>query len=143
MFGSVQKTVFGVTISPRTHGTLTRKKKDWWKTISAGSLLSPDAVWVSTEESGVSIYSTINQTFTESHTRTDRIESDFIRAIAVDGDNVCLGSADRGIRRYITTVDTWFKYTTAQGLGSVITLLCWLSMGGTFAWYLRARFGPI
>ena len=80
--------------------------------------LSPDAVWVGTEKSGVSKYSTINQTFTESHTRTDRIESDFIRAIAVDGDNVWFGSADRGIRRYITTVDTWFKYTTAQGLVS-------------------------
>ncbi|CAI8025970.1 Histidine kinase P4 [Geodia barretti] len=80
--------------------------------------LSPDAVWVGTEKSGVSKYSTINQTFTESHTRTDRIESDFIRAIAVDGDNVWFGSADRGLRRYITTVDTWFKYTTAQGLVS-------------------------
>ena len=80
--------------------------------------LSPDAVWVGTEKSGVSKYSTINQTFTESHTRTDRIESDFIRAIAVDGDNVWFGSADRGIRRYITTVDTWFRYTTAQGLVS-------------------------
>ena len=80
--------------------------------------LSPDAVWVGTEKSGVSKYSTINQTFTESHTRTDRIESDFIRAIAVDGDNVWFGSADRGIRRYITTVDTWFKYTTVQGLVS-------------------------
>ena len=80
--------------------------------------LSPDAVWVGTEKSGVSKYSTINQTFTESHTRTDRIESDFIRAIAVDGDNVWFGSADRGIRRYIATVDTWFKYTTTQGLVS-------------------------
>lgn len=80
--------------------------------------LSPDAVWVGTEKSGVSKYSTINQTFTESHTRTDRIESDFIRAIAVDGDNVWFGSEDRGLRRYITTVDTWFKYTTAQGLVS-------------------------
>ena len=104
------------------------KPKDAWNTYTteAGVVenhirciaLSPDAVWVGTEKSGVSKYSTINQTFTESHTRTDRIESDFIRAIAVDGDNVWFGSADRGIRRYITTVDTWFKYTTAQGLVS-------------------------
>ena len=104
------------------------KPKDAWNTYTKEEGLvenhiryiavSPDAVWVGTEKSGVSKYSTINQTFTESHTRTDRIESDFIRAIAVDGDNVWFGSADRGIRRYITTVDTWFKYTTAQGLVS-------------------------
>ena len=104
------------------------KPKDAWNTYTKEEglvenhirwiALSPDAVWVGTEKSGVSKYSTINQTFTESHTRTDRIESDFIRAIAVDGDNVWFGSADRGIRRYITTVDTWFKYTTAQGLVS-------------------------
>ena len=104
------------------------KPKDSWNTYTKEEglvenhiryiALSPDAVWVGTEKSGVSKYSTINQTFTESHTRTDRIESDFIRAIAVDGDNVWFGSADRGIRRYITTVDTWFKYTTAQGLVS-------------------------
>ena len=104
------------------------KPKDAWNTYTKEEglvenhirwiALSPDAVWVGTEKSGVSKYSTINQTFTESHTRTDRIESDFIRAIAVDGDNVWFGSADRGIRRYITTVDTWFKYTTVQGLVS-------------------------
>ena len=104
------------------------KPKDAWNTYTREEglvenhirwiALSPDAVWVGTEKSGVSKYSTINQTFTESHTRTDRIESDFIRAIAVDGDNVWFGLADRGIRRYITTVDTWFKYTTAQGLVS-------------------------
>lgn len=104
------------------------KPKDAWNTYTKEEglvenhiryiALSPDAVWVGTEKSGVSKYSTINQTFTESHTRTDRIESDFIRTIAVDGDNVWFGSADRGIRRYITTVDTWFKYTTAQGLVS-------------------------
>ena len=104
------------------------KPKDAWNTYTKEEglvenhirwiALSPDAVWVGTEKSGVSKYSTINQTFTESHTRTDLIESDFIRAIAVDGDNVWFGSADRGIRRYITTVDTWFKYTTAQGLVS-------------------------
>ena len=104
------------------------KPKDAWNTYTKEEglvenhirwiALSPDAVWVGTERSGVSKYSTINQTFTESHTRTDRIESDFIRAIAVDGDNVWFGLADRGIRRYITTVDTWFKYTTAQGLVS-------------------------
>ena len=104
------------------------KPKDAWNTYTKEEglvenhiryiALSSDAVWVGTEKSGVSKYSTINQTFTESHTRTDRIESDFIRAIAVDGDNVWFGSADRGIRRYITTVDTWFKYTTAQGLVS-------------------------
>ena len=104
------------------------KPKDAWNTYTTEEgvvenhirciALSPDAVWVGTEKSGVSKYSTINQTFTESHTRTDRIESDFIRAIAVDGDNVWFGSADRGIRRYITTVDTWFKYTTARGLVS-------------------------
>ena len=104
------------------------KPKDAWNTYTKEEglvenhiryiALSPDAVWVGTEKSGVSKYSTINQTFTESHTRTDRIESDFIRAIAVDGDNVWFGSADRGLRRYITTVDTWFKYTTAQGLVS-------------------------
>lgn len=104
------------------------KPKDAWNTYTEEEglvenhiryiALSADAVWVGTEKSGVSKYSTINQTFTESHTRTDRIESDFIRAIAVDGDNVWFGSADRGIRRYITTVDTWFKYTTAQGLVS-------------------------
>ncbi len=102
------------------------KPKDAWNTYTKEEglvenhirwiALSPDAVWVGTEKSGVSKFSTINQTFTESHTRTDLIESDFIRAIAVDGDNVWFGSADRGIRRYITTVDTWFKYTTAQGL---------------------------
>ena len=104
------------------------KPKDAWNTYTKEEglvenhiryiALSPDAVWVATEKSGVSKYSTINQTFIESHTRTDRIESDFIRAIAVDGDNVWFGSADRGVRRYITTVDTWFKYTTAQGLVS-------------------------
>ena len=102
------------------------KPKDAWNTYTKEEglvenhiryiALSPDAVWVGTEKSGVSKFSTINQTFTESHTRTDLIESDFIRVIAVDGDNVWFGSADRGIRRYITTVDTWFKYTTAQGL---------------------------
>ena len=104
------------------------KPKDAWNTYTKEEglvenrirciALSPDAVWVGTEQSGVSKYSTINQTFTESHTRTDRIESDFIRAIAIDGDNVWFGSADRGIRRYIVTVDTWFKYTTRQGLVS-------------------------
>ena len=104
------------------------KPKDAWNTYTKEEglvenhiryiALSSDAVWVGTEKSGVSKYSTINQTFTESHTRTDRIESDFIRAIAVDGDNVWFGSADRGIRRYIVTVDTWFKYTTMQGLVS-------------------------
>lgn len=104
------------------------KSKDAWNTYTKEEglvenhirwiALSPDAAWVGTEKSGVSKFSTINQTFTESHTRTDLIESDFIRAIAVDGDNVWFGSADRGIRRYITTVDTWLKYTTAQGLVS-------------------------
>ena len=104
------------------------KPKDAWNTYTKEEglvdnhirhiALSPDAVWVGTEKSGVSKYSTINQAFTESHTRTDLIESDYIRAIVVDGDNVWFGSADRGIRRYITTVDTWFKYTAAQGLVS-------------------------
>ena len=70
-----------------------------------------------TEKSGVSKYSTINQTFTESHTRTDRIESDFIRAIAVDGDNVWFGSADRGIRRYIVNGGYLVQVHDGAGLG--------------------------
>ena len=94
--------------------------------------LSQDAVWVGTEKSGVSKYSTTNQTFTESHSKTDLLESDFIEAIAVDGDNVWFGSADYGIRRYITVVDTWFKYTTAQGL--VSDHITWLEIDGREIW---------
>ena len=102
------------------------KPKDAWNTYTEEEglvenhvvciALSPDAVWVGTEKSGVSKFSIANQAFTESHTRTDVMESDFIEAIAVDGDNVWFGSADRGIRRYLTTVDTWLKYTTEGGL---------------------------
>ena len=111
-----------------TRGGLRRydKTKDAWNTYTEEEglvenhvvciALSPDAVWVGTEKSGVSKFSIANQTFTESHTRTDVLESDFIEAIVVDGDNVWFGSADRGIRRYLTTVDTWLKYTTEGGL---------------------------
>ena len=107
-----------------TRGGLRRydKTKDAWNTYTEEEglvenhvvciALSPDAVWVGTEKSGVSKFSIANQSFTESHTRTDVLESDFIEAIVVDGDNVWFGSADRGIRRYLTTVDTWFTYTT-------------------------------
>ena len=69
--------------------------------------LSPDAVWVGTRNSGVSRFSIAHQAFTESHDKTTVLESDYIKTIVVDGDNVWFGSADGGIRRYLTTVDTW------------------------------------
>ena len=37
MSGSVRKMGCGGTISPKTHGTLTRKKRGWWRIISAAS----------------------------------------------------------------------------------------------------------
>lgn len=101
--------------------------------------LSPESVWVGTENSGVSKYSVTNQSFTESHTRTDLLESDFIRAIAVDGDNVWFGSADRGIRRFISTVNTWFKYTTDHGL--VSDHISWLHVDGEHIWIGTYEFG--
>lgn len=101
--------------------------------------LSPDSVWVGTEKSGVSKYSVANQSFTESYTRTDLLESDFIRAIAVDGDNVWFGSADRGIRRFISTVNTWFKYTTGKGL--VSDHISWLHVDGGHIWIGTYEFG--
>lgn len=111
-----------------TQGGLRRydKSKDAWNIYTEEDglvenhvvciALSPEAAWVGTEKSGVSKFSIANQTFTESYTRTDVLESDFIEAVVVDGDNVWFGSADRGIRRYLTTVDTWLKYTTEGGL---------------------------
>ena len=111
-----------------TRGGLRRydKLKDAWNTYTeeeglvenrvACIALSPEAVWVGTEKSGVSKFSIANQTFTENYAKTDVLESDFVKAIAVDGDNVWFGSADRGIRRYLATVDTWLKYTTKGGL---------------------------
>ena len=111
-----------------TRGGLRRydKLRDAWNTYTeeeglvenrvACIALSPEAVWVGTEKSGVSKFSVANQSFTENYARTDVLESDFIKTIAVDGDNVWFGSADRGIRRYLTTVDTWLKYTTEGGL---------------------------
>lgn len=113
-----------------TEGGLKRydKAKDAWNTyteeegladnrvVSIG--LSPDAVWVGTEKSGVTRFSIANQTFTESHDRTTVLESDYIEAILVDGDNVWFGSADRGMRRYLTTVGTWLKYTAEESLVS-------------------------
>lgn len=101
--------------------------------------ISPNSVWVGTEESGVSKYSVANQSFTESHTRTDLLESDFIRSIVVDGDNVWFGSADRGIRRFISTVNTWFKYTTGQGL--VSDHISWLHVDGEHIWIGTYEFG--
>ena len=111
-----------------TQGGLRRydKTKDAWNAYTEEEglvdnrvvciALSPDTVWVGTEKSGVSRFSIANQTFTESHDKTTVLESDYIRAIVVDGDSVWFGSADRGIRRYLTTVDTWLKYTADEGL---------------------------
>lgn len=102
------------------------KAKDAWNTYTKEEglvdnrvvciALGPDAVWVGTEKSGVSRFSIANQAFTESHDKTTVLESDYIRAIVVDGDNVWFGSADRGIRRYLTTVDTWLTYTAEEWL---------------------------
>ena len=134
-----------------TEGGLKRydKAKDAWNTyteeegladnrvVSVG--LSPDAVWVGMENSGVTRFSIANQTFTESHDKTTVLESDYIEAIVVDGDSVWFGSADRGIRRYLTTVDTWFKYTAEESL--VSDHISDLKSSGQYIWIGTAEDG--
>ncbi len=134
-----------------TEGGLRRydKAKDAWNTYTEEEGLadnrvvcvahSSDAVWVGTERSGVSRFSIANQTFTESHDRTTVMESDYIEAIVVDGDNVWFGSADRGIRRYLTTVDTWFKYTAEEEL--ISDHITDLKSSGQFIWIGTAEGG--
>ena len=134
-----------------TEGGLRRydKAKDAWNTYTKEEglvdnsvvciALSPDAVWVGTRNSGVSRFSIAHQAFTESHDKTTVLESDYIKTIVVDGDNVWFGSADRGIRRYLTTVDTWLKYTAEEGL--ISDHITELISSGQYIWIGTAEGG--
>lgn len=118
------------------------KAKDSWNTYTENDGLiqnhinfvasSADAVWVSTEKSGVSEYSKANQAFAKSYSKNDFLESNFVKAIALDGSNVWFGSADGGLRRYMITVDTWFKFTAEQGLAS--DHITYLATDGNDVW---------
>ena len=59
--------------------------------------------------------------------------------VVVDGDNVWFGATDRGVRRYITTVSTWFKYTTTQGL--VSDHITFMGLDGRDIWMGTAEHG--
>ena len=67
------------------------------------------------------------------------MESDYIEATVVDGDSVWFGSADRGIRRYLTTVDTWFRYTAEESL--VSDHISDLKSSGQYIWIGTAEGG--
>ena len=70
-----------------------------------------DAVWFGTEKKGLSLYDQRNSDFVRTYTKKDRLASDQIKALAVDGTSLWLGTADNGAQRFISSVETWRKYT--------------------------------
>ena len=77
-----------------------------------------DAVWFGTENRGISLYDVRNSEFVRTYTKRDRLTSDQVRVLVLDGTSLWLGMADSGVQRYIPSVNAWRQYTTADGLPS-------------------------
>ena len=77
-----------------------------------------DAVWFGTENKGISLYDVRNSEFVRTYTKRDRLTSDQIRVLVMDGTSLWIGMADSGVQRYILTVNAWRQYSTADGLPS-------------------------
>ncbi len=79
---------------------------------------SEDAVWFGTENKGISLYHVRNSEFARTYTKRDRLTSDQIRSLVMDGTSLWIGLADGGAQRYILSVNAWRQYTTEDGLPS-------------------------
>ena len=74
------------------------------------------AVWFGTEDKGISLFDMRNSEFVRTYTKRDRLASDQIRVLMLDGTSLWIGMADSGVQRYILSVNAWRQYTTAEGL---------------------------
>ena len=100
-----------------------------------------DAVWFGTENKGISLYDVRNSEFARTYTKRDRLTSDQIRSLVMDGTSLWIGMADGGAQQYILSVNAWRQYTTEDGLPS--NHITAIAADGNVVWFGTHEHGVV